>query len=224
MRKKSSGPSKLGAGLPCRRFQGGQEGRLMCGAYGRPQASQSARRAPAFITKTNTTSEASSPSESGSPDPRHVHNRQFQPSQADSSGGKGGCACRVASYPGRMLASGPAGPPRAAASQGRLCVHPRPVGSPTLNPPLPLRPQRQGNRPPRKHRTRSTEAAAAGRARRAPRCLPGTQTPALPSLAPRRPPQKGQPSNLRRHSPGPPPPGLESTPRFPEAAEKVRPR
>lgn len=68
-------------------------------------------RGPAFITKTNITSRASVPLRSGSPDPRHLHNQQFQPSRADSSREKGGCACWGALCPSPMLASGLAGPP-----------------------------------------------------------------------------------------------------------------
>lgn len=52
-----------------------------------------------------------------------------------------------------------------------------------------------GTRRPAGHSSGTAPAARrVGMAHNALRCLPGTQMPALPLLAPRRPPQKGQPS------------------------------
>lgn len=140
--------------------------------------------------------ELESLSSSGSPDPRHLHNQQFQPSRADSSGGKGGCACWGASCPSRMLASGPSGPPQGLRLHRGDCAFIPVLSAP---PPSSLRPARTLC----KHR--GTEAGAAEGPRRA-RAAFRTQLPALASLAPRRPPEEGQPSNLKRHSPGATPP------------------
>lgn len=177
-------------------------------------------RGPAFITKTNT-SRASVPLASGSPDPRHLHNQQFQPSRADSSGGKGGCACWGASCPGPMLASGLAAPPPRAASLTGVIVrsslscwlpHPHP-SAPTQAPAA------KQNTPQAPH-PRHQGGSSCGRSRKAPRCL-GAQMPALPSLAPRQPPQEGQASTLQRHSPGTTPPRAGE---LPKGGKKGSPR
>lgn len=179
-------------GLLCTRFQSGQESRLTCAGLcetsGQPERPEHLPSLP----KQTPRGELASPCETGSPDPKHLHNQQFQPSRADSSGGKGGYACWGASCPGRMLASGSAGSPkgcdltRAIVRSSPSCRLPHPHPSAlTQSPPA----GRSASTAPAEG---FTEHHAAFRA----------QMPSFPSLAPRRPPQKGQPSNLRRYNPG----------------------
>lgn len=135
---------------------------------------------------------------SGSPDPRHLHNQQFQPSQADSSGGRGGCACCAASCPGRLLASGPAGPPQGPQPHKGDCAFiPAPETPPALIPLLPLRPRHDAPQAPHGGSGRGRGPAECGAA-----FLSSGHTGARPSLArSRRPPQKGATLHLRSHSP-----------------------
>lgn len=160
-------------------------------------------RGPAFITKTNITSRASVPLRSGSPDPTHLHNQQFQPSRADSSREKGGCACWGALCPSPMLASGLAGPPpRKGCSLTGVIVrsslscwlpnpHPRPPR------PAPTQASAAKQNALRKHRARDTTkevAAAEGPAvRRAPFLPSGHRCPPFPRSLPEGLPKRGKP-------------------------------
>lgn len=140
------------------------------------------RRAAAFITKTNSRAE---------PEAAHLvrgtsiicssnlHELTVEGEREAASAGVH--RVRAVCWP-----RSPGGPPKAAASQGRLCAHPRPRGSPALTPRLARTPQapcgpRQSAplvpRPPAPRRR------SRGRARGAPRCLPDTLMPALPSPA-----------------------------------------
>lgn len=170
------------------------EGRLTFGGLGKTSGQSERCREPAFITKTNTTVELALSLESGSPDPKHLHNQQFQHSLADSSGGKGGCACWGAWCSGRMLASGPPGPAKGCGLTGRLCVHPSPASSP---PSSVISHSGSGAAGICRPAGRSASTAPVGRAAES-RAAFRTQKPDLPLLILRRPPQRGQPSNLRR--------------------------
>lgn len=152
----------------------------------KPRANQSPREHLPSLPKQTPRVELASPSETRSPDPRHLHNQQFQPLRADSSGGKGGCACWGASCPGRMLPSGPAGSPqgcgltRVIVRSSLSCRLPHPHPSAHSGP--------TAGRTLCKHRTRApTEGPAERRA-----AFRG-QMPALPSLPPSRLPRRGNP-------------------------------
>lgn len=154
-----------------------------------------------------------SPSETGSPDPRHLHNQQFQPSRADSSGGKGGCACWGASCSGRMLARGPPGPPkgcgltRAIVRSSPPCGLPHPCAS-ALTQAWP-----SAGRP-------ASTAPAEGPAQRRAACR--AQMPALPSRSQTASPEGGtlRPEEAQpRHHPAPHS-GLERCPRFLETGKE----
>lgn len=96
---------------------------------------------------------------------------------------------------------GPAAPPRAAASQGRLCVHSCPVGSPYphLSAPTQAPARRPAGTAPSARRQRPRKGPAERRAA----FLPSGHTGARPSLArSRRPPQEEATLHLRRHSSG----------------------
>lgn len=133
------------------------------------RAPANARTAPASLPKTNSGGGA------GSPDRTALHSRQFQPSQADNSGGTGGCACWDAWCPGHVWAwRRPPGPRRA--SQGPLCAHPCPVGCLSAHVSAPTHPSRGAPAAPQDALHPHIAVQALG-------CLPGTQMPAFPSLA-----------------------------------------
>lgn len=173
--------------------------------------------------------ELASPSDSGSPDLRHLHNQQFQPSRADNSGGKGGCACWGTLCPGRMLAWGPAGSPKGCGLTRVIVCSSLSCG---LSPPPPPQPSslRSHSCPAAgrmlcKHRTRGTGngGASCRRARRSQCYLAGTN--AHPSLVRSlTASQMRQPINLKRHNCRTTGyhPGKESSPCFSETAT-VRP-
>lgn len=150
-------------------------------------------RGPAFITKTNINSGARVPLGSGSPDPRHLHNQQFQPSRADSSGEKGGCACCGASCPGPMLASGLAGPPQGLQPHRGDCAFIPVLLAP---PPSSLR----SHSGPGSQAERSASTAPATPRRRQPRKVPqsaalpsGHRCPLFPRSLPEGLPKRGKP-------------------------------
>lgn len=155
--------------------------------------------------------------EPGSPDPRHLHNQQFQPSRADSSRGKGGCACWGASCPGHMLASGPTARPR---PHGLWPLPSDCAFIPALSapPPSSLRSHSELSRSLRKHPPQH-RGCRRGKARRAPRCL--LDSNARPSLARSQTASpEGATLKLEKAQLGLPLPGLQS---FPQVAKKVRP-
>lgn len=167
-----------------------------CGRAPRPRASRSAGEHLPSLPKQTPRVELASPSETSSPDPRHLHNQQFQPLRADSSGGKGGCACWGASCPGpRLLPSGPPGSPkgcgltRVIVRSSRSCRLPHPHPSAHCGP--------TAGRTLCKHRTRAPAEGPAGR-----RAAFRGPMPALPRFPPRRLPQKEQPPKVSRHNPG----------------------
>lgn len=112
--------------------------------------------------------------------------------------------------------------PRAVASQERLCVHPCPLGLPTVSTLHPT----QAGRPTRRAALACTEAAATGNALL---CVPGTQMPPFSlslacSLTPRSPQQGASLEPREGSSTQTTPTRAGALPRSPEAAKKERPR
>lgn len=102
---------------------------------------------------------------------------------------------------------GPAAPPRAAASQGRLCVHSCPVGSPHPHPSAPT--QAPARRPagaaPSARRQRPQKGPAERRAAFQPSGHTGARPSLTRSLAPGGLPRRRQPSTCEGKAPGLPP-------------------
>ena len=193
MRQKPSGPSNLGAGpalqkVPKWRREGGLTGRGLGETSG-----QSAAKAPAFITKTNSTSGASSL-------PRSLAHlirgtsiiSSSNPHELTVKGEREAAPAGVHRVRAVCWPQGPGASQRQRPHKGDCAFipvprlpHPHP--SAPAHAPAPRVPAgRSASTAPR-----GTQAAAAGSARRAPRCLTGIRMPALPSLAPRRPPRRG---------------------------------
>lgn len=163
----------------------------------KPLASRSAPRAPALITKTNSTGRANSL-------PRSLAHlirgtsiiSSSNPHELTVEGEREAAPARVHRVRAVWWPQSPGAPKGGSLTRAivrsslcRRLPHPHPFAPAHAPSPwtLVVRP----DAPPVPHP--AAPRRRRGRARRAPRCLPGTRMPALPSLAPRRPPRKGAP-------------------------------
>lgn len=196
---------------PPRRFQKWRAGRR--GGLGEISG-QSERRAAAFITKTNSRAEpAAAHLVRGTSIicSSNLHELTVEGEREAASAGVH--RVRAVCWP-----RSPGEPPKAAASQGRLCAHPRPAAPP----PSPL-----GSRAHPGHRADpgralhspappGAQAAVVGEGpRRA--ALPSGHTDARPALA------RSLPGAAPRNPGIASPPGPGGAPRFPRAARRARP-
>lgn len=226
-----SGPSNPGGEPALQKAAKWRQGRLTGGGHGEISSQSQSPRAPRSLSKQTPRVEVAGSLSFQfclSPSPAHLIRgtsiiSSSNPHELTVQGEREAASAGVHRVQAICWPRGPAASPRAAASQGRLCVHSCPVGSPpTL---IPRRRLRLGHGIPQAvHPGQGGSGHEKGPAERGAAFLPSGHTGARPSLA--RPLAAGglprrQPSTCEGTAPGPPPApqGQESSHRCLEAVK-----